>query len=826
MISESQERMCAAVHPERWADVREVCARWGIPVAIIGRVTADGDIVVIEGGLDADGRRARLVAGTRPHPGPRADERRDRPRPDRRPRRRIIARRRPPAHRGGRRSPAGARDGSRRGPPRPARVGEPLVAASPSSTSTTRRSGRTPSPDPGAARPSCGSRARPRRSWRRRTATRPSASADPWLGAALSVAEATRNVSITGARPLGVTNCLNYGDPTRPEAFWQLTEGVRGLADACRALGLPVTGGNVSLYNESPTGAIAPTPEIGVVGLLDDIATLVGPAFQTPLDAILLVGDPTPGLAGSAYAALAGAAAEDDPPGLDLAREAALQAFIREAIARGLVASAQDVSGGGLAVALAECAMWGGLGASVRIAGRALAGRRPVRREPVAARPQLPAALRRGARAARPPARPAGRDDRLGRRRPAGDRAGGIRRDRRRRGTGQPDRRRPRGAAGGPAPHLGARAVPGPRLGGLTDVRRLRRGPARRRGDGRGLDRGARAVRPPASRPGIGRAGGQRRRAADALQGPRDDQHGPRRAPPAEPPRRPRDRPLPLFDDRFHDLGERPADVPARSAPGPRHRPQRQPRQHPRPADPARGRPRAPAGLDRHGAPDRAAGRRAGGRHRRGAAAGPATGPRRVQPGHPRRAAGHRRPRSVRLPAAGPRPAAAHGRTRRPDDGLWRGDDATAGWCLSSETAGLDIVGAEYVRDVEPGEIVILERGQAPRSVRFAEATPALCVFELIYFARPDSYMEGRNLYEARRQMGMQLALEHPVEADLVMPVPDTGAPAAAGFAEASGIPYREGMYRNRYAGRTFIQPSQGCATAASRSSSTRCARS
>ena len=103
---------------------------------------------------------------------------------------------------------------------------------------------------------------------------------DPYLGAALSVAEATRNVAITGARPLGVTNCLNYGDPTRPEAFWQLSEGVRGLGDACRALGLPVTGGNVSLYNESPDGAIAPTPVIGVVGLLDDIATLVGPAFR------------------------------------------------------------------------------------------------------------------------------------------------------------------------------------------------------------------------------------------------------------------------------------------------------------------------------------------------------------------------------------------------------------------------------------------------------------------------------------------------------------------------------------------------------------------
>ena len=140
---------------------------------------------------------------------------------------------------------------------------------------------------------------------------------------------------------------------------------------------------------------------------------------------------------------------------------------------------------------------------------------------------------------------------------------------------------------------------------------------------------------------------------------------------------------------------------------------------------------------------------------------------------------------------------------------LWANDDASTGWCLASETAALDIVGAEYVRDIEPGELIVLEPGAAPRSVRFADATPALCVFELIYFARPDTYMEGRNLYEARRRMGLQLALEHPVDADMVMPVPDTGAPAAAGFAEGSGIPYREGLVRNRYTGRTFIQPSQ-----------------
>jgi len=190
---------------------------------------------------------------------------------------------------------------------------------------------------------------------------------DPWLGAAMSVAEATRNVSITGARPLGVTNCLNYGDPTRPEAFWQLAEGVRGLADACTVLGLPVTGGNVSLYNETQGASIAPTPEIGIVGLLNDIAKRVGPAFRGDGNVVLLVGHAGPGLAGSEYERLAGAAPEDGPPALDLEREKALQSFIREAIDRGLVESCQDVSAGGFAVAAAEMAIWGERGARLRL---------------------------------------------------------------------------------------------------------------------------------------------------------------------------------------------------------------------------------------------------------------------------------------------------------------------------------------------------------------------------------------------------------------------------------------------------------------------------
>jgi amidophosphoribosyltransferase len=133
----------------------------------------------------------------------------------------------------------------------------------------------------------------------------------------------------------------------------------------------------------------------------------------------------------------------------------------------------------------------------------------------------------------------------------------------------------------------------------------------------------------------------------------------------------------------------------------------------------------------------------------------------------------------------------------------------SGGWVISSESAAIEVAGGTVVRDVEPGEIVVLEEGKEPVSIRFAEGHEQLCVFELIYFGRPDSYMLGRNLYEARRRMGLALAAEAPAAADIVVPVPETGAPAAAGYAEGSGLPYREGMVRNRYSGRTFIEPSQ-----------------
>jgi phosphoribosylformylglycinamidine synthase subunit PurL len=355
LISESQERMLAIVRPEQWPPVREVCARWGLPVAVIGQVTDDGDIVVVAGGNEiARMPAAALTSDAIVH-------------------HRLAA---PPAHRRAAPAPGAPAVISDRLPERGMDPGAVLLALVGSPNLASRRAvfeqyDSTVGADTVAGPGHGAAVLRVRGTTKALVATTDANQAvgalDPWLGAALSVAEATRNVSITGARPLGVTNCLNYGDPTRPAAFWQLGEGVRGLADACRALGLPVTGGNVSLYNESAGGSIAPTPEIGVVGLLDDIATLVGPAFAAEGDSIVLAGDSGPGLAGSEYARLAGAAVEDDPPSLDLVREAALQAYVREAAARGLVASAQDVSGGGLAVALAECAIWGGLGARIRL---------------------------------------------------------------------------------------------------------------------------------------------------------------------------------------------------------------------------------------------------------------------------------------------------------------------------------------------------------------------------------------------------------------------------------------------------------------------------
>ncbi len=130
------------------------------------------------------------------------------------------------------------------------------------------------------------------------------------------------------------------------------------------------------------------------------------------------------------------------------------------------------------------------------------------------------------------------------------------------------------------------------------------------------------------------------------------------------------------------------------------------------------------------------------------------------------------------------------------------------GWAIASETAALDIVGAAYIREIEPGEFVAIDENGL-RSCRFAEAQPKGCVFEYVYLARPDTTINNRVVHEARVEMGRTLAREHPVEADLVIPTPESGTPAAIGYAQESGIPYGQGLVKNAYVGRTFIQPNQ-----------------
>jgi len=130
------------------------------------------------------------------------------------------------------------------------------------------------------------------------------------------------------------------------------------------------------------------------------------------------------------------------------------------------------------------------------------------------------------------------------------------------------------------------------------------------------------------------------------------------------------------------------------------------------------------------------------------------------------------------------------------------------GWVVASETAALDIVGASFVREVEPGELITIDENGL-RTQRFAEVKRAGCVFEYVYLARPDTTIAGRGVHEARVEMGRQLAAEYPVEADLVIPTPESGTPAAIGYAQASGIPFGQGLVKNTYVGRTFIQPSE-----------------
>jgi phosphoribosylformylglycinamidine synthase II len=194
---------------------------------------------------------------------------------------------------------------------------------------------------------------------------------DPYRGAVEAVLECSANLACVGAEPLGLTNCLNFGNPEKPHIAWQLTRAVAGLGDACRALGVPVVGGNVSLYNEGGGGPIFPTPVVGMVGELPDATRAGQLGFAQPGDAVALIAGSgwAPSLTGSELAKLRGEPLEGELPAVDLGELRTLHAAVRQAVRSGALRSVHDVAEGGVAAALAECCVAGGRGAEIELAG-------------------------------------------------------------------------------------------------------------------------------------------------------------------------------------------------------------------------------------------------------------------------------------------------------------------------------------------------------------------------------------------------------------------------------------------------------------------------
>jgi phosphoribosylformylglycinamidine synthase len=357
MLSESQERMLVIAEPAQVAAIQAVCAKWELSAVPVGRVTDDGLFRI---------RHGKLVVAE--IPGQRLVD--DCP---------IYT---PEAREG---DAVKARRAARPSAPAAADLtgALPLLLDTPSIASkrwvyeqydSTVQAGTllAPGGDAGVLRIAgtsfglavtvdCNSRL---------------LALDPYEGGKATVAEAARNVACTGALPLGITDCLNFGNPQKPEVFFQFTEACRGISDACRAFETPVTGGNVSFYNESPSGAIDPTPTVGMVGLLERIEDRVGSHFRTPGDRIVILGNTIGALGGSAYWADVRNFVGGRPATVDLKAERALQRILIAAARGGLLSSAHDCSTGGLAVAVAEAAVGGPyaeapLGASIDLGGYA-----------------------------------------------------------------------------------------------------------------------------------------------------------------------------------------------------------------------------------------------------------------------------------------------------------------------------------------------------------------------------------------------------------------------------------------------------------------------
>jgi phosphoribosylformylglycinamidine synthase subunit PurL len=341
MLSESQERMLVVAEPHRVKEIQAVCEKWELSATPIGRVTNDGLYRIRHGGIIVAEIPGQPLVDDAPIYYPEASED-----PGAAARRSAGPTVRPKA---------GAQAAL------PLLLDEPSIASKrwvfEQYDSTVQASTLIgPGGDAGVLRVAetgfglamtvdCNSRL---------------VTLDPYEGGKAAVAEAARNIACTGAVPLGITDCLNFGNPERPEIFFQFREACRGIADACRAFHTPVTGGNVSLYNESPSGAIDPTPTVGMVGLLEKLEYRVPSHFSKAGDRIVLIGEATSGrLGGSAYWAYICDFVGGEQPPVDLEQELKLQKFLVEAARRKLLRSAHDCSTGGLAVALAEAAMGG-----------------------------------------------------------------------------------------------------------------------------------------------------------------------------------------------------------------------------------------------------------------------------------------------------------------------------------------------------------------------------------------------------------------------------------------------------------------------------------
>ncbi|MGH7591740.1 MAG: phosphoribosylformylglycinamidine synthase subunit PurL, partial [Gemmatimonadales bacterium] len=357
LLSESQERMLVVAEPRRIEAIQEVCERWGLHATPIGHVTSDGMFRVRHGGTVVAEIPAQRLVDDAPIYHPAAEES---------PAARARRARRPT-----------------RAPRMDIRQALPLLLDVPSIASkrwvfeqydSTVQANTVlgPGGDAGVLRVDreafglavtldCNARF---------------VALDPYEGGKAVVAEAARNVACTGAVPLGITDCLNFGNPERPEVFFQFTEACRGISEACKAFGIPVTGGNVSFYNESPSGSIDPTPVVGLIGLLERVEQRIPSHFAAEGDLIVIFGRTHGELGGSAYWSEVLDCPGGAPPRVDLDAELALQRLLADAARGGLLRSAHDCSTGGLAVAVAEAAIGApyadqGLGADLDLRGYA-----------------------------------------------------------------------------------------------------------------------------------------------------------------------------------------------------------------------------------------------------------------------------------------------------------------------------------------------------------------------------------------------------------------------------------------------------------------------